>query len=101
MLTMFDGANNRFSRCTVFCQDIVGKRHVSRQVFEREMYAFIGILERTVPRNRTVQIPKAVRKPTEDQNLTAWHNPDALSQLKKLTTYFLFCLSPLYFPCLN
>lgn len=28
-------------RCAVFCQDIVGKRHVSREVFEREMYVHI------------------------------------------------------------
>lgn len=45
-------------RCAVFCQDIVGKRHVSRRVFEREMYAFTGILERTVLRSRSVQVQK-------------------------------------------
>lgn len=46
------------SRCAVFCQDIVGKRHVSRQVFEREMYAFTGILERKVLRSGSVRIQK-------------------------------------------
>lgn len=66
------------SRCTVFCQDIVGKRYVSRQVFEREMYVFTGILERKVLRSGSVRIQKLFGR-SKSRSLA---NLDALSKLK-------------------